>query len=232
MLATALSHWNETDYQTGSLLTGLIDLNGIWRGKRLPASDLDKAMKGQMRMPLSICAADIWGEDTVGGKLVFESGDQDGPCHATDRGPIPMPWMKTPTQLLQVSLNNDDGSPFEADARCCLQTILSKYQAMRLTPIIGIELEFYLFDNSAAKPKPIGINDSNQVAIADQILSLDILEKLEPFFADVNMSCKMASIALDSTISEAGPLQFEYTLKHSNNALSVADDAILFKKII
>ena len=42
------------------------DLNGIWRGKRHPARNLEKILNGGIRFPLTAITADLWGDENHG----------------------------------------------------------------------------------------------------------------------------------------------------------------------
>src|SRR6056300_1987038 len=88
------------------------DLNGQMRGKRLPFSDYDKLNDGAVRMPYSVMNVDVWGADIKNSPLVFETGDADGVLLPTDRGPVPMPWLKVPTFFVPMWTYEVDRTPF------------------------------------------------------------------------------------------------------------------------
>jgi len=69
----------------------ITDLNGNARGKRLPAHALKKMDTEGMKLPMSSVAEDIWGNDTPGSGLVFETGDSDGICKPIDGTLLPVP---------------------------------------------------------------------------------------------------------------------------------------------
>ena len=54
----------------------LTDLNGIFRGKWLPRSALEKVLEGKFKMSLTSVSADIWGRDVP--SLCTKTGDGDG----------------------------------------------------------------------------------------------------------------------------------------------------------
>ena len=91
---------------------GAADLNGQMRGKRLPAAFATKLDSGAVRMPLSALNVDIWGEDIADSPLVFETGDADGILFPTERGPVPMPWLTTPSALVPMTMRMESGAPF------------------------------------------------------------------------------------------------------------------------
>ena len=103
------------------------DLNGVARGKRIPARFADKIEDDGTRFPLSVLNLDIWGEDIDNSPLVFEAGDPDGIALPTERGFVPVPWLGTPTGLLPMWMFREDGSPFAGDPRQALNTVLKRY---------------------------------------------------------------------------------------------------------
>jgi glutamine synthetase len=103
------------------------DLNGILRGKRVPIDQIEKVLSGGIRMPLSIVGVDIWGEDIVGSSLVFANGDIDGICASTGRGALPVGWTLKPSAVVPLWLVKEDGTPFLADPRQALASIVRQY---------------------------------------------------------------------------------------------------------
>ena len=152
MAVTEMLSWLELHPAVTSLRTAVCDLNGALRGKRIPTTQAKKALTGGLRMPLSVAGVDVWGEDIVGGKLVFETGDADGNCEWTGRGPLPIGWTAQPTALIPLWLAKDDGAPFLGDPRRALAAIVARYAALGLTPVMAAELEFYLVDPSGSCP--------------------------------------------------------------------------------
>jgi glutamine synthetase len=214
------------------LRAAVCDLNGALRGKRLPVGRATSALTGGTRMPLSITGVDVWGEDIVGGKLVFETGDADGVCEWTGRGPLPMSWTAQPTALIPLWLAKDDGTPFAGDPRRALAAVLDRYAALGLTPVTATELEFYLVDPTTDRPSAPRSPISGKLLDSDSVLALRELDHFERFLDDVYAACAVQGVPADSAIAENGPGQFEINLLHSADALRVADDAVLFKEIV
>ncbi len=211
-----------------SLRAVAVDLNGIARGKRLPAAQAAKVLGGGVRMPLSALNVDIRGDDIAGSPLVFASGDADGTALPTGRGPLPMPWLDRPAALIPLWMHDDDGTPWPGDPRHALARVLDRFAARGLTPVVGTELEFYLFDPAADPPAPPALPGTGRVRDGNEILSLDVLDGFAAFFDDLYAACAAMDIPADAATSEAGPGQFEITLRHGD-ALKAADDAWLFR---
>lgn len=207
------------------------DINGQWRGKRLPASAADKLDKGALRMPLSVMNLDIWGQDIEDSPLVFESGDADGILRPTGRGPVPMPWLARDGALVPMAMYCDDGTPFGGDPRHALAAVLERYSARGWSVVAATEMEFTLVNDRGETLLP-PTNPRNGRALSHAaILSLDELDAFEAFFSDVYDGAALMGIPVQSAIAEGGVGQFEVTLLHQD-AMKAADDAVLFKSLL
>ncbi len=208
---------------------GVFDLNGQLRGKRLPAKKLDTVLKDGFRMPISIMGIDIWGRDIPNSELVFESGDGDGYCIPTGRGPLTVSTAEEPTVLVPCTFLNEDKTPFLGDPRQALAHIVDRYKEHGLTVVVATEMEFYLTDPEAvygtAQTAPI--NQEFEVLEA-----IDTLDLHEPFLNAVYKECEAWDVPADAVISEGGTGQFEINLMHVADPLKAADDAMLFKRIV
>ncbi|TMV09573.1 glutamine synthetase [Ruegeria sediminis] len=207
------------------------DLNGQMRGKRVPPSYADKLVKGAVRMPLSALNVDLWGADIAGSPLVFESGDADGILLPTDRGPVPMPWLDTPTALVPMCLYDDDGAPFAGDPRHALSAVLDRYAARGWSVVAATELEFTLLDASGNAPQPPLNPVTRRRLSSEAVLSLAEMDAFDAFFTELYDGCDAMGIPAQTAISEAGIGQFEINLNHQN-ALRCADDTWLFKALV
>ncbi len=202
----------------------ICDLNGVWRGKLMPATQLEKVMGGSLRMPLSTPAIDIFGEDVTDSPLVFASGDADGICTPTSRAPMAEPWQSGVAQFVPVVMQAEDGTPSAIDPRQILTAVVARLAALGLTPVMAVELEFYLLD--ASGPRPVAPQP------AAQMLALDNLQDYGSFFDEVYAACKAFGIPADAAISEGGAGQFEINLLHGPDPVAVADNAVFFKRIV
>jgi glutamine synthetase len=226
--------WLDQNPKITHLRTALFDLNGLLRGKIVPSSQLSKVVSGGMRMPLSTVNLDIWGRDIAGSKWVFASGDADGSCKWTGRGPLPIDWTSRSTALLPLSLRNNDGTPFDGDPRNVLESVLKRLAAHALFPVAAFEMEFYLVDPEAGQTTPQGFvpgPGSGAQQVHDGTLAIDELDSYDTFISEIYDACRQQNIEVDTFISESGMGQFEVNLLHSDDLLKVADDAALFKHV-
>jgi len=208
------------------------DLNGVARGKRMPVRFADKVTETGTRFPLSVLNLDIWGEDIENSPLVMESGDRDGVLRPTERGFMPMPWLETPTGLLPIWMFHEDGRPFMGDPRHALADVQKRFSARGLTPVVAVELEFFLIDDRGAELRIPPSPRSGKRRVAGEILSMRALDQFDAFFTELYDACAAMDIPADTAISESGLGQFELNLVHQSDALKAADDAWLFKMLV
>ena len=227
-----LHNWLRKNPQVRTIRVAAADLNGQPRGKRVPTRFADKIVQEGTRFPFSVLNLDIWGEDIDDSPLVYESGDRDGVLMPTERGFMPMPWLEAPTALLPIWMFREDGRPYEGDPRQALRAVVDRYAAKGLTPVVAMEMEFYLIDDSGRNLQvPISPRSSKRRKAAET-MSIRALDSFDAFFTDLYDACEEMDIPADTAISEAGLGQFEINLMHQPDALRAADDAWLFKMLV
>lgn len=231
-MTTSTLNWLRKNTQVRTIRVAAADLNGQPRGKRVPSRFADNVVENGTRFPLSSLNLDIWGEDIDDSPLVYDGGDADGVLKPTERGFMPMPWLEAPTALLPIWMFREDGRPYEGDPRHALRAVVDRYKARGLTPVVAMELEFYLIDDSGNKLQVPPSPRSGKRRKAAEILSIRALDAFDTFFTDLYDACEEMDIPADTAISEAGLGQFELNLVHQSDALRAADDAWLFKMLV
>lgn len=224
--------WLEEHEEIASIQAAVCDLNGILRGKRIPAHQAKKVLDGSIRMPLSIVGVDVWGEDIVGNEQVFANGDTDGYCVPTGRGIIPVNWTSQPSALIPLWMFEEGAQPFLADPRQALARIVERYRVLGLCPVVATELEFYLVDPDADAATPPISPYTGKRLDSDAILSIDELDDFGAFFQEVYEECGRQDIPADAALAENGVGQFEINMRHTADPLKAADDAVLFKRLV
>ena len=137
-----------------------------------------KGVDGRLAYAALVTGVDVWGEDIVGGKLLFETGDADGNCEWTGRGPLPIGWTAQPTALIPLWLAKNDGAPFLGDPRRALAAIVARYAALGLTPVTATELELYLVDPSGSRPTAPLSPTTGRLLNSNSVLALNELNHL------------------------------------------------------
>ncbi|MGR3758966.1 glutamine synthetase family protein [Roseobacteraceae bacterium NS-SX3] len=227
-----MKNWLRKNPHVRTIRVAAADINGQPRGKRVPARFADKAVEDGTRFPLSVLNLDIWGEDIDDSPLVFETGDADGVLKPTERGFVPMPWLESQSALLPIWMYREDGRPYDGDPRHALRAVVDRYSALGLTPVVAVELEFFLIDDSGKNLQVPTSPRSGKRRKAAETMSIRALDQFDSFFTDLYDACEEMDIPADTAISEAGLGQFEINLMHGPDALRAADDAWLFKMLV
>ncbi len=227
-----MKNWLRKHPEVRTIRVAAADLNGQPRGKRVPTRFADKVVEDGTRFPLSVLNLDIWGEDIDDSPLVFDSGDADGVLRPTERGFMPMPWLEAPTALLPIWMFREDGRPYDGDPRHALRSVVERFKDLGLTPVVAMEMEFFLIDDSGRDLRiPISPRSGKRRKAAET-MSIRALDSFDTFFTDLYDACEEMDIPADTAISEAGLGQFEINLMHCDDALRAADDAWLFKLLV
>jgi glutamine synthetase len=212
----------------------VIDVNGQARGKWIPLSTAKKVLKGELRLPRSSFAMDIWGKDVLDAGLVLETGDSDGVCVPAEHTLARVPWLERPTAQLMMSMCNPDGTPFYGDPRQVLAKIAGWFAEKGWTPVVACELEFYFVDPKGrnGRPLPPISPATGRRLSAPQVYSVSEMQEFEGVLAELARTCLTQGIPADTTISENGPGQYEINLNHVPDVLMAADYAVLMKRAV
>jgi glutamine synthetase len=213
----------------------VVDVNGIARGKWVPAERIPDVMRKGVALPRSVYALDVWGRDVEAAGLAIGTGDPDGICMPVAGTLVPVTWLTRPTQQLLLNMQEQDGSPFYGDPRQVLARVAGIYSAAGLTPVLATELEFYFIDRRRTARDPVSPPFSNEgrwQGWQTQVLSIAELHTFEPLLADIFAACEQQNIPADTAVRENGPGQYEVNLKHVADPLAAADHAFLLKRIV
>ena len=211
-----------------------VDFNGIPRGKNASPKTLVKAFDGGLRMPISSYVLDVWGDNPKGTGLVM-SGDGDAICRPVASSLAVTPWNSRNTAQCLVSMEDGDGEPIYADPRHILSSVLDRFNKLNLKPVIAPEMEFYLVDKQLQKnghPQMPLIPGTHRRYEDVQLLNLNEMDDFEGFFDMVEKSAHSLGIPSETAIKECAPGQFEINLLHHDDALLMADQTFLMKRLI
>jgi glutamine synthetase len=209
----------------------VFDLAGAAKGKWLAR---DKALSVDTKglpIPLSVFAQDAWGCDVMAAGLAFGTGDPDGLGFPVAGRFATVPWLEGNVAQAFLRLQGSAGAPAEADPRGCLETIVGRYAARGLTPVVAVELEFYLYrleDGVPVPPDGAGAASWRR----NDTLSTTTLAAHQRLINEILACAHDIGIPADGVISEAGPGQFELNILHRPDALAMADDAMLMRRIV
>ncbi len=218
-----------------SLEVLLPDSCGILRGKKLPAKSAAKALLGEITFPGSIYCMDITGETIASAGLVWDDGDADYPCLPVNGTLVPIPWAKDASYQLLLEMHGNNGQAFFASPRQILRQQLEKFKHLKLRPVAAIELEFYFTSRQwGGNVPPCAPNRPGRASTLGQThpYDLTVLQDFSEIIDDIMAACKAQNLPADSALAEYSQGQFEINLRHSDDLLSVADQAVLFKRTV
>jgi glutamine synthetase len=211
----------------------LPDINGILRGKRVAASALDKVYGTGINLPVSLFGTNVNGDTINETGLGLTNGEQDHTCLVVSPTVIPVPWREHRGQLLMTMLG-DNQQPLAVNPRSILQNMSRQIRALGYTPVIAVELEFYLLDPDSQNHtlSPPTNPYSHRTDDTTQVYSMDDLDAYSEFIDAVQVACHIQGIPADAAVTEYAPGQFEINLTHTNDILQACDDALLLKRTI
>lgn len=211
----------------------LKDLCGGLRGKWVTRDKIHKVMAGQLKMPLSTLAFDIWGRD--GEEWVFATGDGDGYCRPDIRTLVPTPWAERPSGQVLMSMAQIDGMPCRYDPRMIITGLVERLAEHGLTPVMATEMEFHLLQ---AEMDPSGLPQHTQsdrlggTLAAGQTYGMDAMAEQAPVLHAIRDACVAQGLPVDTLIKESAPSQYEINLYHTADALLAADQAVMLQRAI
>lgn len=213
----------------------LADTNGILRGKRVRREALGKIYQEGLALPGSLFALTITGETVEATGLGFNEGDADRLCWPVAGTLKPAPWQPRPMAQVFMSMFEADGQPFYADPRHVLARVLQRFTDQGLTPMVALELEFYLLDrqrkkNSQPQPpcSPVTGRRENQT----QVYGITELDTYGNLLDEIEQVAEQQDVPVTSIIAEYAPGQYEINLQHVADAMAACDDAVLLKRLV
>lgn len=208
------------------------NMSGVPRGKRLRQHEALAVYETGRFLPGSLLVVDITGADTEETGLVWEDGDADRYCKPIPGTLVPAPWLGENAAQFTTSFYELDGTPNDLDPRHVLGRVVDRLIADGLTPVVAVELEFFLLEMEGGRPVLARGLSSGERPSTHDVYSLRELEDFKPFFDDLYAACDAQDIPLESGISEYAPGQFELTLRHKPDAMRATDDALMYKRLV
>jgi glutamine synthetase len=213
----------------------LPDMNGLLRGKRVTRDALDKVYQNGVCLPMSLIGTDVTGNTVEETGLGYDIGDEDRICRPIPGTLRPIPWQAKPMAQCLIQMEDGNGGLFEANPREVLKRVVDRYKARGLTPVVAVELEFYLLDAELTpdgRPQTSINPATGRRNTTTQVYSMEDLNDYQGFTDAINDACRKQRIPADTAVAEYAPGQFEINLKHRADAVQACDDAVMLKRAI
>jgi len=211
------------------------DICGIVRGKRYPRALYGKLMRDGLATPGSVFLLDATGESHDPEGRGFSDGDPDSFGKPIPGSLQPMPWAEVPSAQVMLTFRELDGSPYPFEPRNVLAGVVERLTAMKLTPVVAFELEFYLIDQERTPegaPQPPRSPRSGKRMGGTQVYGMAELEDYSRLISEIVRSCDAQGISTGAITKEYAAGQFEINLEHLPDPLLAADHCIMFKRVV
>lgn len=210
------------------------DMLGILRGKRIVRDEFDKPFAGGLNFCGATVLLDAKGQTFERIDNGGRDGDPDAISTAVPGSLVPVPWAEVPTAQVLLAMADSAGQPFFADPRQVLRRAARPLQELGLTAVAATELEFYVLESGGDRPRPkVGhIPGTRHAQGGPQYGSMEDVEDVDPFLAELYAVCRAQNIPAGATLKEFSPGQFEVNLHHVANAELACDHAVLLKRAV
>jgi glutamine synthetase len=198
-----------------------IDMNGINRGKLMPADMIDEAFEGGIAFAAAVMAMSF-DNTTAEIKGLTEYNYDDMKVVADPSTFVILPYLdKTALILGDIYYHN---KPMKQSPRWFLKNMIDEYRKMGLNPVCASEVEFFLYnkmDNGGISPYTNQTNNcyTNNIRIDPK----GFLQKLTKIFKEIDFKVLYMN-------HEYYPGQYEYNWSHAP-ALRNVDETSMFKGI-
>lgn len=209
----------------------IADFNGIFRGKQVPASALEKIAKEEIYFPITTSFLTTNGANA---ELILDEygSDPDRRCQMVPGTLQPVPWALRPTAQVILETLDKDGGAFFANPRTVVKRVLERLSDIELTPVVAFEYEFFLFEMNTVPPQPLAPPNGMPRAKDANCYNLDVAKDFEPLLMEIEGAAKAQGINVTSFVCEYGNGQFEVNLNHSTDALHACDEAMMLKRVV
>ena len=210
---------NQLPEGTHTVVLGMGDLNGLLRGKRIPAENWTNICESGMALSNAIFAidmtCDVWDTPYTN----WDTGYPD--VHVMPIGEVhPIPWEEGVVYSFSESVGTDH-QPVAIDPRASLVRVLQKASDMGYETRIGTELEFYLLDKDTLKPRDRGI----------QVYGLPRAAELEHVLGPMRRHLTTVGIPIEQSNPEYAAGQVEVNIRY-DEALIAADRVVTFRGLV
>jgi len=204
---------------THTVILGVGDLNGLMRGKRIPADQWPRICGSGNALAMSLftmdMTCDVWETPVVG----FANGFPD--CHIFPmHPPVAVPWEAGVAMCFARAEGMDHG-PLTVDPRQALLRQIERAAAIGIDLQVGTELEFYLLDPDTGRPRDKG-NDCYGLARAAE---------LEPVLGPMRRELAEMGIPIEQSNPEYAAGQVEVNIRY-DSAIIAADRVVMFRSLV
>ncbi|MAV81901.1 MAG: glutamine synthetase [Pelagibacteraceae bacterium] len=139
-----------------------------------------------------------------------------------------LPWLEKTAIILGDSYDHEGKLPLQHSTRQILKEAIQKANSMGFQPMIGSELEFFLFNQTYDEIHTNHYKNLKESSWYIEDYMIFQTSKEEPYLRDLRNGLLESGVYVECTKGEAAPGQQEINVVFTD-ALSMADDHILIK---
>jgi glutamine synthetase len=209
------------------------DLNGVLRGKALPAAKFLKALEDRaLYLPSSAFLVSIDGRYSGSIDEGFAYSDPDMRMVPDLSTLSPAPGGGAGKAYVFADAFHLDGRPWMASPRHVLRAVLDLYSQRGWRAVVAPEVEFYLTAPNPDPDRPLTapVGPNGRAEGVQHPYDMAALEEFEPVIRRIYAYAEASGVPLDTLIHESGTAQLEINFLHGD-ALALADKVLLFKRL-
>jgi glutamine synthetase len=216
-----------------TIVIGGCDVNGVFRGKRIPSWRFADNPGGAMHFADVMCVMDL--ED----EIIPRQHGHDGWWPSWDAGfgdleAKPdlstlrlLPWVNR-TALVLCDYNDVHGQVLSPLPRNVLRRVESLVESAGFRPRMAHEFEFTVLGETPESLEEKDFRNPRPLAARPSTYGTELAGRYEPLVAEFRSAIEGLGIPIEASNAESGPGQFELNMSPAS-ALVAADNAFLFK---
>ncbi|RAZ92218.1 glutamine synthetase [Mesorhizobium hawassense] len=208
------------------------DVNGVLRGKTLPAAKFLKSLDDRaLYLPSSAFLVAIDGRYSGSIDEGFAYSDPDMRMVPDVSSLCLAPGSAGRAYVFADTFHMDD-RPWMASPRHVLKAVLDLYEQRGWRAVMAPELEFYLTAPNPDPDRPIiaPTGRNGRPESVQHPYDMQALEEFEPVIQRIYAHSAAAGLPLETLIHESGTAQLEINFLHGD-PLALADKVLLFKRL-
>lgn len=215
--------------QIDTVLVALSDMQGRLIGKRVTGKAFLDYVHKETHFCNYLYAVDMEMYTVPGFKSSsWETGYGDMTVKTDPNTIKVLPWLEKTALILGDCFEGDGKTPVQHSTRHILKEAINKANSMGYQPMIGSELEFYLFNQTYDEIHHGHYKNFKESSWYIEDYMIFQTTKDEPYMRDLRNGLLDAGVYVECSKGEASPGQQEINVVYTD-ALSMADSHILIK---
>ena len=202
-----------------TIALGVGDMNGLLRGKRVPADQWPRIRASGNPLSIAMFACDMTSDVWDTPYVNMDNGYPD--MHLFPGGPVyAVPWEEG-CGFCFGRARGMDHEPVPIDPRGALETQVARAGSMGYEVAVGAELEFYLLDPETLAPVDVG----------NQFYGLARAAELEHVIGPIRRQLGEVGIPIEQSNPEYAAGQVEVNIRYGE-VLATADRVVAFRSFV